>query len=132
MGRCCALGGVLCLENKITVDVARQTQQLQHCNASPSCSVLRMPTLPLARSQRVVGLSDQLTRSSGSVEIGQHNGGLTMRIWISIGMLLATTVGAYAQDCIRPVPEIDAFSGLAAMGVVGSIAALIWERRRKK
>ena len=30
------------------------------------------------------------------------------------------------------VPEIDAFSGLAAMAVVGSIAALIWERRRKK
>ena len=52
-----------------------------------------------------------------------------MRIWISIGMLLATTVGAYASAV---VPEIDAFSGLAAMGVVGSIAALIWERRRKK
>jgi hypothetical protein len=51
-----------------------------------------------------------------------------MRIWIAIGMLMATTVAAYA---IAPVPEIDAFSGLAAMGVVGSIAALIWERRRK-
>ena len=58
-----------------------------------------------------------------------------MRIWIAIGMLLATTVGAYAEcvgDCTPAVPEIDAFSGLAAMGVVGSIAALIWERRRKK
>jgi hypothetical protein len=30
------------------------------------------------------------------------------------------------------VPEIDAFSGLAAMGVIGSIGALIWERRRRK
>ena len=59
-----------------------------------------------------------------------------MRIWISIGMLLATTVGAYAVDDTNgfaaAVPEIDAFSGLAAMGVVGSIAALIWERRRKR
>ena len=52
-----------------------------------------------------------------------------MRIWIAIGILMATTVGAYASNL--PVPEIDAFSGLAAMGVVGSIAALIWERRRK-
>ena len=51
-----------------------------------------------------------------------------MRIWIAIGMLMATTVGAHAVA----VPEIDAFSGMAAMGVVGSIAALIWERRRKK
>ena len=46
---------------------------------------------------------------------------------------MATTVGAYAAwgDPVG-VPEIDAFSGMAAMGVVGSIAALIWERRRKK
>jgi hypothetical protein len=57
--------------------------------------------------------------------------GAQMRIWISIGMLMATTVGAYASD-VTAVPEIDAFSGLAAMGVVGSIAALIWERRRRK
>ena len=54
-----------------------------------------------------------------------------MRIWIAIGMLMATTVGAYAVEA-NAVPEIDAFSGMAAMGVVGSIAALIWERRRKK
>jgi hypothetical protein len=53
-----------------------------------------------------------------------------MRIWICIGMLMATTVGAYAIQV--PVPEIDAFSGVAAMGVVGSLAALIWERRRRK
>jgi hypothetical protein len=41
---------------------------------------------------------------------------------------MASTVSAFA---VAEVPEIDAFSGLAAMGVVGSIAALIWERRRK-
>jgi len=45
-------------------------------------------------------------------------------------MLIASTVGAYAGADV--VPEIDAFAGLAAMGVVGSIAALVWERRRKK
>jgi hypothetical protein len=54
-----------------------------------------------------------------------------MRIWIAIGMLMATTVAAYA-DAQVAVPEIDAFSGLAAMGLIGSIGALIWERRRKK
>jgi hypothetical protein len=64
--------------------------------------------------------------------LGAHKGGFTMRIWIAMGMLMATTVAAYAITDVRPVPEIDAFSGLAAMGVVGSIAALIWERRRKK
>ena len=53
-----------------------------------------------------------------------------MRIWLVVGMLLASTVSAYAS--FTPVPEIDASSGLAAMGVVGSIAALIWERRRRK
>jgi len=45
-------------------------------------------------------------------------------------MLMATTVAAYAAE--NPVPEIDAFSGLAAMGLIGSIGALIWERKRKK
>ena len=61
----------------------------------------------------------------------QYDEGLAMRIWIAIGMLIATTVAAYAS--VPPaVPEIDALSGLAAMGVVGSIAALIWERRRRK
>ena len=53
-----------------------------------------------------------------------------MRIWLSLGILMATTVGANAG--LVEVPEIDAFAGLAAMGVVGSIAALIWERRRRK
>ena len=66
---------------------------------------------------------------------GAHMGGFAMRIWISIGMLMATTVAAYAGapwGDPSAVPEIDAFSGLAAMGVVGSIAAFIWDRRRRK
>ena len=53
-----------------------------------------------------------------------------MRIWLSLGILMATTVAAYAG--VESVPDIDAIAGLAAMGVVGSIAALIWERRRRK
>jgi hypothetical protein len=65
-----------------------------------------------------------MRRNRGTFEI---EGG-TMRIWICLGILMASTVSAYATPA---VPEIDAFSGLAAMGVVGSIAALIWERRRK-
>ena len=56
--------------------------------------------------------------------------GANMRIWICLGMLMATPVSAHAD--LVAVPEIDAFSGVAAMGVVGSIAALIWERRRRK
>ena len=71
----------------------------------------------------------QSPRLSGSAA-GANKGGLTMRIWISVGILIASTVGAYAQT--SAVPEIDAFSGMAAMGVVGSIAVLIWERRRRK
>ena len=51
-----------------------------------------------------------------------------MRILLCVGILMVSTVSAYASTV---VPEIDAFSGMAAMGVVGSIAALIWERRRK-
>ena len=56
--------------------------------------------------------------------------GGTMRIWICLGLLIASTVSAYAAT--PAVPEIDAASGLAAMGVIGSITALIWERRRKR
>jgi hypothetical protein len=52
-----------------------------------------------------------------------------MKVWIAFGLLLASTVSAFAGTV---VPEIDAFSGLAAMGLVGSIAALIWERRKRK
>jgi len=48
-------------------------------------------------------------------------------------MLMATTVAAYAGGPTSvPVPEIDALGGLGAMAVVGTIAALVWERRRKK
>ena len=52
-----------------------------------------------------------------------------MRIWLWVGILIASTVSAYATPT---VPEIDAFSGLSALGVVGAIGALIWERRRNR
>ena len=58
-----------------------------------------------------------------------NKSGGTMRIWISIGLLIASTASAYAAV---GVPEIDATSGIAAMGVVGAITVLIWERRRRK
>jgi hypothetical protein len=53
-----------------------------------------------------------------------------MRIWLGVALLIASTVSAMAGTAT--VPEIDAVSGLSAMAVVGSIAALIWERRRRK
>jgi hypothetical protein len=53
-----------------------------------------------------------------------------MRLILSAALLLvASTVSAFATAI---VPEIDAFSGIAAMGLVGSIATLFWERRPKK
>jgi hypothetical protein len=55
---------------------------------------------------------------------------MTMRIWICLAFLIASTVSASAGN-VR-VPEIDAFGGLAAMAVVGSIVAVVWERRRRK
>jgi hypothetical protein len=53
-----------------------------------------------------------------------------MRIWIAIGMLVAT-VAAYAVYDPPAVPEIDAFSGLAAMGVIRFQSALVWNAGAK-
>ena len=53
-----------------------------------------------------------------------------MRMLIAMGaLLLVSTASAYAGTV--SVPEIDAYAGLAAIGAVGAISALIWERRRK-
>ena len=52
-----------------------------------------------------------------------------MRIWLGVAILIASTISTYAGTA---VPEIDGVSGLTAMGVVGSIVALIWERQRKR
>jgi len=49
-----------------------------------------------------------------------------MRLVLSVLLLIASTISASATV----VPEIDAYSGLAAMAAVGSIASLLWERRR--
>ncbi len=54
-----------------------------------------------------------------------------MKLAISAAALLATTSLAYANGApTHDVPEISAVAGFAALGVVGAIAALIWERRR--
>jgi hypothetical protein len=57
-----------------------------------------------------------------------------MRVVLSAAFLLvASTVSSFAVDGNGfAVPEIDALSGLAAMGLVGSVATLLWERRRRK
>lgn len=51
---------------------------------------------------------------------------------IAFLILMALTAGA-AHAALSPniVPEIDALSGLSALAVVGCVAALYWERRRK-
>jgi hypothetical protein len=51
-----------------------------------------------------------------------------MRIWVCIGVLVASTVNAYAT----PVPEIDAGSGLAAFSLLVPIGVLVWERWSKR
>ena len=50
-----------------------------------------------------------------------------MRLALSVLLLIASTISASATVA---VPEIDAYAGLAAMAAVGSIASLLWERRR--
>jgi hypothetical protein len=50
-------------------------------------------------------------------------------ILLAATLVLVSATSAFANG--RVVPEIDAFSGLAAMGLIGSIAMLLWERRRK-
>jgi hypothetical protein len=51
-----------------------------------------------------------------------------MRLWLCFAILIASTASAYAT----PGPEVDVSLGLAALGVVGSIVTLMWERNRRK
>ena len=76
-----------------------------------------------------------LVRRKFGFEVNFHGGvkrrGKAMRVVLPAAfILMASTVSAFAG--IAPVPEIDALSGLAAMGLVGSVATLLWERRRRK
>jgi hypothetical protein len=50
-------------------------------------------------------------------------------ILVAATLVVVSATSALANG--RVVPEIDAFSGLAAMGLIGSIATLLWERGRK-
>jgi len=52
-----------------------------------------------------------------------------MRYLLSAAFLVSSTALAMAAGVA--VPEIDAMSGLAALGAVGAVTALIWERRRR-
>lgn len=52
-----------------------------------------------------------------------------MRYVLSAGFLISSTTFALARPVM--VPEIDAWAGAAAIGLVGAVGALIWERRRR-
>jgi len=55
-----------------------------------------------------------------------------MRYLLSTAFLIASTSLTFAQ--IAPpnnVPEIDAWAGAAAIGLVAAVGALLWERRRR-
>ncbi len=52
-----------------------------------------------------------------------------MRYILSAAFLVSST--AVAMAAFNNVPEIDAMSGLSALGLVGAATALIWERRRR-
>ena len=49
---------------------------------------------------------------------------------LSLAVLVLSVGMAHAGSPIA-APEIDAISGLAALGAVGAIATLVWERRRR-
>jgi len=58
-----------------------------------------------------------------------------MKSILTSAILLSSTVIAHAgiQPTLPPndVPEISVLAGFAAIGLVGAVAALVWERRRK-
>jgi len=63
-----------------------------------------------------------------------------MKYILSSFILMSSTVIAHAgsmpgnvPQIMLPmnVPEISVLAGFAALGVVGAVAALVWERRRK-
>jgi hypothetical protein len=54
-----------------------------------------------------------------------------MRYLLSAALLVSTTAIALANGAGLPVPEIDAWAGAAAIGLVGAVGALLWERRRR-
>ncbi len=52
-----------------------------------------------------------------------------MRYLLSAAFLVSSTSITWAG--VVQVPEIDALSGLAALGLIGAVSALIWERRHR-
>lgn len=57
-----------------------------------------------------------------------------MKKYVTFVLAMITAGVAHASTAPSPgikVPEIDALAGLAAIAVVGSVMALVWERRRK-
>jgi hypothetical protein len=54
-----------------------------------------------------------------------------MNKFLSFVVLVLSAGVAYAGESVVQAPEIDAMAGLAAIGAVGAVASLIWERRRR-
>ena len=50
---------------------------------------------------------------------------------LSLAVLVLSAGMAHAGVDPIPAPEIDAVAGLAALGAVGAVASLVWERRRR-
>jgi hypothetical protein len=53
-----------------------------------------------------------------------------MKIFTAFALLIVSVGSAHAGVIAVPAPEIDAISGLAALGSLSAIAAVIWERSR--
>ena len=58
-----------------------------------------------------------------------------MKLLTTFAIVVASATAANAGFSVvdiptKDVPEISAVAGFAALGVVGAVAALIWERRR--
>jgi hypothetical protein len=89
---------------------------------------MRIPACPLSPS------SARSQRSFGNA-VAKHQakaGEAQMRsVIIAAALIVLSATSAFAFDG-HPVPEIDAFSGMAALAAVGSILVLIWERRRRR
>ena len=54
---------------------------------------------------------------------------LDMKLVAALGLALIASP-AFADQIVAP--EIDALSGLAAMGALAGVVTLAWERRRRK
>ena len=63
-------------------------------------------------------------------DILRYFGGGIMKIILTSLFLVSFTGASFAAALAAP--EIDALSGMTALGLVGAVITLVWERRRKQ